>query len=197
MTATNRPDIAGSASSRFGIIETNAIRATDSAAKTALRAILDVFSFPVSYQSSAAGDKVAAHALAAAVGAEQTGADIAGAAAVRRFAGAAEAAVLRRVEILLCRRIFAVVGIHSARAVKILGCIVEPAASLLSRALEVIPLRGAILLGNSVEQNEGILYPAAAYFSRISDRSDVLFAYDEEREDDEEEPPSPPRSITI
>ena len=30
-------------SSRFGIIETNAIRATDSAAKTALRAILDVF----------------------------------------------------------------------------------------------------------------------------------------------------------
>lgn len=43
MTATNRPDIAGSASSRFGIIETNAIRATDSAAKTALRAILDVF----------------------------------------------------------------------------------------------------------------------------------------------------------
>lgn len=151
MTATNRPDIAGSASSRFGIIETNAIRATDSAAKTALRAILDVFSFPVSYQdqSSAARDKIAAHALAAAVGAEQTGANIAGTASARRFAGAAEAAVLRRVEIFLCRRIFAVVGIHSARAVKILRCIVEPAASLLSRALEIIPLCSAILLGNS------------------------------------------------
>lgn len=176
MTATNRPDIAGSASSRFGIIETNAIRATDSAAKTALRAILDVFSFPVSYQdqSSAARDKIAAHALAAAVGAEQTGADIAGTASARRFAGAAEAAVFRRIEIFLCRRIFAVVGIHSACAVKILRCIVEPAASLLSRALEIIPLRGAILLGNSVEQNQCVLYPAAAYFSRISDRSDIL-----------------------
>ena len=75
----------------------------------------------------------------------------------------AEAAVLRRVEILLCRRIFAVVGIHSARAVKILRCIVEPAASLLSRALEIVPLCRAILLGNSVEQNEGILYSSAAY----------------------------------
>ena len=58
---------------------------------------------------------------------------------------------------------FAVVGIHSARAVKILRCIAEPATSLLSRALEIIPLCRAILLGNSVEQNEGILYSSAAY----------------------------------
>lgn len=174
MTATNRPDIAESASSRFGIIETNAIRATDSAAKTALRAILMFFHFAFHISASTARDKVAAHALAAAVGAEQTGADIAGTASARRFACAAEAAVFRRIEIFLCRRIFAVVGIHSARAVKILRCIVEPAAPLLSRALEIIPLRGAILLGNSVEQNQCVLYPAAAYFSRISDRSDIL-----------------------
>ena len=122
------------------------------------------FSFPVSYQSSAARDKIAAHALATAVGTEQTGANIAGTASARRFAGTAEAAVFRRIEIFLCRRILAVVGVHPARAVKILGCIVEPAASLLSRALEIIPLRGAILLGNSVEQNKCVLYPAAAYF---------------------------------
>lgn len=72
MTAVNAPAMAGSASSKVGITEIKAKRATDSADKTALRAIFEVcfnFNTPI---MSAAGNEIAAEAFTATVRTDKT-----------------------------------------------------------------------------------------------------------------------------
>ena len=101
---------------------------------------------------SAAGDEVAAAALAHTVGADQTRADVAGgrAAAARRAVAAPKVGGVRAYAVER-GTVFAVRGVEVAGGFEIFLRVVVPAALNKYAALEEVPLRAAVLLTDRVK----------------------------------------------
>ena len=105
------------------------------------------------FTSSSAGQEIAAHAFAAAVGAKQTRAEVtarAGGAVCARRVGTAEA--LRALTQLIARLgVFVIGGVKRAGSIKGLLGIEGPAAAQLHTALQKMPFGRAVGHGNALQ----------------------------------------------